>query len=321
MEPNNLVSNRNLPKLNAILNDFNKSYECQTIYHYTSFNSMYKILNGGTLRLFNISDLNDPIELEYGINVIKNYYEKKYDKSKIFEKLNENIKMFGVFKQHIYVISFSKCKDDLGMWGFYGDRCNGISLGFDKDSLWNQIILKNDEKLPCYLFPIQYLNIDGSYELQNEKLKINFFLEKLTEFLYEIKDNEKDFINTCLFFSSLIKTSFWEKEEEIRLAFFVSTPNYINWCPNSEKFYYDLNLKKHNYTREDSFVILESLQEDIETIEKETQEHFSKLFKEIITGPSINKMKIEKIKIMLREYIKESQIETIVSSSRGQVLN
>lgn len=121
-----------------------------TVYHYTSLETLAKIINDVSedhlrLRATHIDFLNDYTEHTIAIHLLKDKlieYDNSLseDYSKKFQSLL-NDKRMSFFKwEEIhdlfpFIISFSENWDSLPMWNTYGNKSQGIALGFDKNKL------------------------------------------------------------------------------------------------------------------------------------------------------------------------------------------
>lgn len=125
-------------------------------YHYTSFDTLLKLLDGADeenmfFHASSIFSLNDPSELRYGYNAVVEmmpeleeelHVDADYRLSRILNiGLNElsidylrekSLKLFQESSAyHPFVISLSKERESLPMWRLYGDNGNGVSIGID----------------------------------------------------------------------------------------------------------------------------------------------------------------------------------------------
>ena len=139
------------------------------VYHYTSLNTLLKILNDVKdekiyFHATDIFSLNDPTEFVHGFrqlwallpqiendfysiirknpqsfNIEEVFLDKKYRLSNMWNKMNGSNK--GWLKTYVeamhqtydspFVVSFSCHEDFLPMWSTYGDNGNGIAIGLD----------------------------------------------------------------------------------------------------------------------------------------------------------------------------------------------
>ena len=92
------------------------------IFHYTNLSALPSIFRNDSIVLWatNVSYLNDPSELLYGINTLKAV---------------ENITIDPGALRNYYLTSFSQEEDSLVMWGQYGEGGQGCALGLDYDAI------------------------------------------------------------------------------------------------------------------------------------------------------------------------------------------
>ncbi len=116
------------------------------VYHYTSANGLKEILESGKLWFSNARFLNDSSENNYIFALFPKFpdaYKEKLLHKKFFELITEiansylqndycDIDNNRWWADHIYVASFSKDSDNLGLWNYYTKTQNsvGYNLGF-----------------------------------------------------------------------------------------------------------------------------------------------------------------------------------------------
>jgi hypothetical protein len=98
----------------------------ETLYHYTSIESFMSILNSAEIWLTKFDYLNDPNELTYTTDLIKEVYKENPEVAN--KAYLENI-LKRIIDQFEYSFIFSLCgnKDSLGMWSYYS-KFNGINI-------------------------------------------------------------------------------------------------------------------------------------------------------------------------------------------------
>ena len=92
--------------------------DSRNVFHYTTYESLIKILESGRLRFTSLAGLNDKFEL--------NYFDSKANKKIEDEYHYKRIEAFN----NRYIISCSMLQDDLNQWRLYGDDGKGISIEF-----------------------------------------------------------------------------------------------------------------------------------------------------------------------------------------------
>ena len=183
--------------------DTNINIENKYIYHYTDLNGFLGIFNSKSLWASNAFYLNDVSEVEYGLNLSKEPFDK------IFSSLNNNrvkdaldgfINNFSeIFKKsNLFLLSFCEDGDLLSQWRGYSQNDEGVSLGFDKKTLreLQYIYLKRiiyDENIQkeilMRLFNILD-NIISHYEKNREIFirYLNLWITEFTKILLTFKD-------------------------------------------------------------------------------------------------------------------------------------
>lgn len=176
-------------------NDFMK------LYHYTSIDTLEKILTNRSFRFTNMKDLNDSTEYSYGITLLKEsirLYEHFHNVSDTID-----LTMFDrfMFEGQMYTMSFTEREDDLIYWNsYYIEPNNSVSICVDKDSIFD-----NDVALNSCIYGNPYPNMnDATYT----------FFKKLFNNPWLIPIN-KDFIKIT-YQTALIKNSKFHEEREWR---------------------------------------------------------------------------------------------------------
>lgn len=113
-----------------------KNYrDSEIVYHYTSFDSLFKIISTESLISSNILYLNDTAEYREGIKAFKLSLTGMLNKSKVSNRNKEIVSQIlmeidNIKQSENYVTCFSAEKDMLSQWHSYGERGNGVSIGF-----------------------------------------------------------------------------------------------------------------------------------------------------------------------------------------------
>lgn len=215
------------------------------IYHFTTLDSLKKILQSNTLRISHISKMNDINEntIKYPKSLddinsndlyLLNFLYKRQSKYTEFEQTKKDLSYIDVFNQakkelsyiyeDIYSISFSQLSEkeyiencEL-LWAHYGDKHKGVSIKFNKENLINLIKTQYPES---FYNNITYLS---KVDLKNN---ISLTLNNLLK-LKNCKISFKDFILNSNYFHKL---DCWSYENEFRVI----------TCNPSKKEFLELN--------------------------------------------------------------------------------
>ncbi|HQP49276.1 MAG TPA: DUF2971 domain-containing protein [Spirochaetota bacterium] len=225
-------------------------------FHYTSIASFLNILETGKLWLSHYNYLNDPNEVNFGIDVLKYILRQSSISEIIDDKFFNDLKnLYHVRDEHIFIFSLSQLEDSLSQWMSYGDDGAGVVLSFERNPLnFLNVTGKNIQKV---FFPVLYYSSnswDSEYYIVKDRL--NGFEKHLIEFFDIIRDHiknlklEQELIDLVgdyvLIFSSCIKHEFFESEQEYRL--FIKTGSDNNSIRtrqygHSLKVYYETDIK------------------------------------------------------------------------------
>lgn len=106
-----------------------------TLYHYTSGQGLYGILNSSQLHCSDVNFMNDPSERTYFLDLLEIVFEKANECKDIYLELyNKSYQDAVTDPFDRYVASFSKNPDSLSMWNYYA-KGNGYNLGLDIDKI------------------------------------------------------------------------------------------------------------------------------------------------------------------------------------------
>lgn len=131
----------------------------EKIYHYTSMDSFYSIINNQTLRFTHSDFLNDPQDCKMFFDIIKNHISQIIEngeleeiiKGSILEKNLNITRIKEVFDDYpitdylkymnqqidMYVLSLTKSEDSLPMWNYYSS--GGMQFCFDTEKLVTEL--------------------------------------------------------------------------------------------------------------------------------------------------------------------------------------
>ena len=256
--------------------------EFDTLYHYTSIESLYHILGVEddeiTMRATHANFMNDPDEFEYADSIIKeslNEFEKQNnlteEKSKSLSGKHGLVNTIGKIGGDPYILSFSEHSNDLTMWRAYGKDGNGVSIGFDFTMLQeyeNQKNIENTQLVKCiYDKEIIINNMIESWKKEYHSISIENNGNSTG-----IGFNDFDIFFSMLEYGFSFKNEYYRAEKEWRL------------CKNESKNY-KLGAKEN-------------------LIIPYVEFKFSKeIVKKIIIGPCSNGMQVmQGLKMFLRKY-------------------
>lgn len=200
------------------------------LYHYTSGQGLFGIINSDELQCSNINFLNDPSEKSYFQDLCKFVCKESNDCKQIFSTLfNDSFQKAVVDPFETFIASFSKNEDSLSMWNYYA-KGNGYNIGIDIDKIIEE---NNDVNLAIQKIDLIYdrekqimdtLNfIQGhkessdKYRDYDDKLKA---VEKEDDY-YEYSEEQNHLIeefNYGIYGLGLgFKHKAYEREQEVRL--------------------------------------------------------------------------------------------------------
>ena len=174
----------------------------EIIYHYTSVDALYSIINKGCLWASNCLFLNDAEEIVH----IRELLLSRFEIAK--ENANPPIRMelpihkvfddvMRVAGDVFFVLSFSTLSDSLPLWtGYFGDT--GYSMGFDFESIardmdpimWRK---KWPDQAISQLLPVIYDN-------EKQKFALDAYIDILVEYIQEFQNGviESDLFNQAM---------------------------------------------------------------------------------------------------------------------------
>ena len=142
----------------------------KTLLHYTSFPTLQKIVESGSIVLFNPLTMNDQQEMRAGVKTLISALDQDPQLQALFNLIDKTLPIFGAkFRKHFYqeiardaygayIFCMSAPHDDhptglLSMWRAYGADGNGVCLAFNTAP-----ILKKYQQiqLPVVLYPVRY---------------------------------------------------------------------------------------------------------------------------------------------------------------------
>ena len=117
--------------------------KAELLYHYTSIEGLFGIIDNNCFHVSNIEYLNDSREYEYGIGVfekvIGEYLQIKTNSSDEFKQylLNCLMKLVNTRIGEVFTLSFCSDKDKLSQWRGYSQKAQGVCIEFSEKELAN----------------------------------------------------------------------------------------------------------------------------------------------------------------------------------------
>lgn len=215
------------------------------IYHYTTLETLYKIVSTKSLLLASTKNMNDPLEGSYSVSSFLEDIEGMAKESdylasipflpQLFDKVVNEKESFNKLcgqESTPYVVCFSQKKDNLSHWERYANDSTGVCITFNVDIL-NNLRLQN--------FPIIKLR-KIYYTSQEIKTSVNDDLLTLYSQISKKLGNEGQELESILLSNGIrhlaavyqsiqffIKNEYWNEEDEIRLYY-----NDKDWNDNIE---------------------------------------------------------------------------------------
>lgn len=250
------------------------------VYHYTSIDTLEKIFSSYSaetkcinLRGTHCNFLNDGTESVLGAQLLPNYIieiekelriapnwklEPVFFNEKYLQIIVDHIKNYDDTKEQMskFVTSFSKERDSLVMWSIYGNKGNGIALGFDTEMLTRCLVGRkyvwSVEAEECTYFTNEELkgtcDKDSSIYVYVKNLYEGMIHEKVKKSLFEITDKSLSqqerwnkvmntiVMNLITHVSMFCKLNMWKNEQEYRLVMDNFTRRVL-YCKNVNNVY------------------------------------------------------------------------------------
>ncbi len=193
-----------MPKLTTSWDDNMVPY-----YHYTTLETLYKILASGKLRLTACNSLKNAAVETVALEVILSQFVKdKYPD----EEGRELIRKYMEGRECSYMACFSKESPETYsfgndiLWKYYADNCKGVVIKFDF------------KKFPFNQHPSYGNDINGNVRRNTEFRMFNMMYDQ-AEFL---KRMEMSGVDLYVFFTDSYKPKFCSFEQEVRLIVFLN---------------------------------------------------------------------------------------------------
>ena len=220
-------------------NDLEFIWEPQSLYHYTSSNSLQSILKNKVLWLSKSEFLNDRNELKYTIDLVNEIITEMMSDEQTLEELVFKESINNYLKRsddlfEVYVLSLSKNKDSNLLWSNYATD-DGYNIEFQYPNIALNLQKQFDECFGEGNGTIQpyYVIYDLSQqrkliekEIQNLYRIFKFCFQKNDDDLF-LKSASKPLTN-IFHYSVFFKDKCFSQEEEFRVAVIVQKNNISN---------------------------------------------------------------------------------------------
>lgn len=219
-----------------------------TVYHYCSMDVFHKIISNKSIRLSDITKSNDSMEIlwitkfieevfyeEFSKEIEKTKYFKDGFPEKVFRELVEHYSNdFFDEKQRIYsyfVCCFSENGDLLSQWRGYADDGNGVSIGFNTETLKAIGMPKKGDLISSNVFELNRMNYSElSQKASIRKAAISLIKElKIIskKSITNLKQESMKAYNKCFLelfkMSIFMKNPFFKEEKEWRMCHWSNT--------------------------------------------------------------------------------------------------
>lgn len=197
----------------------------QSLYHYTSLNSLMGMIETNRLWMSKGTFLNDSSELVYFSGILKTVLEKMEvpDKGELWgvftEQLQQALDHFMIEIEEsgfeVYVFSMSQTEDSLALWYNYA-KGDGYNIGFSAEELLG--------KINHYLMDAGLLHGLVVYSKQEQQTILENLLTESFELISEYREEQVTSVLADHFFSMMascavfFKDAAFKSEEEYRIA-------------------------------------------------------------------------------------------------------
>lgn len=204
------------------------------LYHYTTYETLEKIITGKSLKLSNITNMNDTKECKALFEFFKQIIQESDDEKQI--SLSEFEEKYNEYTSKIFSFSFSGLKDDAAQWERYGVKKNisstkescGVCIEIPMTRLIKLVNTLEDQNNPqqqknfdlVAIKPILYV---PSYDKENSMLNI---VSRFAYWDYEHKENGDKIKEICQW-SATIKHESFKREYEMRLLVVLNLPDVV----------------------------------------------------------------------------------------------
>lgn len=178
-----------------------------TLFHYTSVDAMASIIGNNTsepmsLRFSSINDLNDKNELNVGLGILKSYFSDIHAKNPWYPLVTRALEDISCSRYKLGCFSLTEEQDSLPLWMSYGEKGEGVSIGFESINLaltegvfLVKVVYDEDVQkdfLAHYYHPFRNLELikselgeDAAYESLKREIIATALMFKSSQWQYE----------------------------------------------------------------------------------------------------------------------------------------
>jgi len=190
------------------------------LWHYTSIEALFGIIERKEIWLSDYRNLNDKAEIVSQIKTMIDIYNNSTFRNRLIDEImyspdGEHLPNLGIDDERIFIFSLSQNQDDLNQWKGYANTKNGISIGFDVIDDDSILYKESDD---VYVGKVIY------EDEEKKEILFQYFseLKKLTDGYQEYYDEEIEeitiqvglFLQIC---SVCFKDIKWKDENEVRI--------------------------------------------------------------------------------------------------------
>jgi len=196
------------------------------LYHYTTGDNLIKIIESGHLWATQIAFLNDSNELLYSIELFQQAIdERRYTSvneefAQLLSKMDEILVNSSPETSGVYVICFSKRRNDLSQWRAYGGSEGGYAIEFNFSDIRDKLLKEGKQLVPVTYGGESIEKILADVIKFTEKFFMDGVAAKRAPSLEEwVEDFSQFWLWHLSFFASIFKSPAFKDEEEWRLIY------------------------------------------------------------------------------------------------------
>jgi hypothetical protein len=203
----------------------------ETLWHYTTGDSLIKIITSGKLWATQVSCVNDRTEVRYAARLYKEALEAIATTQTLTpDEQNLYQHIVNVFSEETnasgwFISCFSQVEDDLSQWRAYGGNGEGFAIGFDMGQL--HCLSAHDD---CHLVKVNYdPAVHRNIVSDVAKATFGFYTKGLSVTGRNPKDWTEDFLSAwgdiIPYLAPIMKVEAFKDEKEWRIVRLLRSPD------------------------------------------------------------------------------------------------